>query len=154
MDWTLIITLISTGIILILLEIFLLPGMVAGIIGGAAVLFGIYESYMVYGAKAGIITTGATLIVTILLLVFLFRSNTWKKAALNDSIDSRVNDESAKLSPGDQGKTITRLYPIGKAEINGDVYEVQSLTGIIEPEADIVVVKIEGYKIFVKPKNV
>ncbi|HBG70748.1 MAG: hypothetical protein A2W93_04430 [Bacteroidetes bacterium GWF2_43_63] len=153
MDWTLIITLISAGIVLIMLEIFLLPGMIAGIIGGAAVLFGIYESYAVYGSEAGIITTVVTLAVTVILLILLFRSNTWKKAALNDSIDSKMNTESDNLSPGDEGKTITRLYPIGKAEINNETYEVQSLTGIIEAESDIVVTKIEGYKIFVKPKN-
>ena len=64
-----------------------------------------------------------------------------------------MNTESDKLNPGDEGKTITRLYPIGKAEINNETYEVQSLTGIIEAESDIVVTKIEGYKIFVKPKN-
>lgn len=153
MDWTLIITLISAGIVLIMLEIFLLPGMIAGIIGGAAVLFGIYESYAVYGPEAGIITTVVTLAVTVILLILLFRSNTWKKAALSNSIDSKMNTESEKLSPGDEGKTITRLYPIGKAEINNETYEVQSLTGIIEAESDIVVIKIEGYKIFVKPKN-
>ncbi|HPB02674.1 MAG: NfeD family protein [Bacteroidales bacterium] len=153
MDWTLIITLISTGILLILLEIFLLPGMVAGILGGAATLFGIYQSYAVYGPEAGIITTVVTLALTVVLLILLFRSKTWKKAALDNAIDGRMNTESDKLNPGDEGKTITRLYPIGKAEINDNIYEVQSLSGIIEAESDIVVTKIEGYKIFVKPKN-
>ena len=153
MDWTLIITLISTGIVLILLEIFLLPGMIAGILGGAAVLFGLYESYAVYGPEAGIITTVVTLAVTIILLILLFRSKTWKKAALDIAIDSKMNTESDKLSLGDEGKTITRLYPIGKAEFNDEIYEVQSQSGIIEAETNIVVTKIEGYKIFVKPKN-
>jgi len=154
MDWTLIITLITSGIILIMLEIFLLPGMVAGILGGIAVLFGIYEAYAVYGATAGILTAVVTISVTVILLVVLFRSNTWKKAALADSIDSKMNTGGDSLNPGDEGRTITRLYPIGKAEINGDIVEVQSLIGIIEAETEIIVTKIEGYKIFVKPKNV
>jgi len=153
MDWTLIITLITAGIILIMLEIFLLPGLVAGIIGGAAVLFGIFQSYNVYGAQAGILTTVITIAITVILLILLFRSNTWKKAALNNSIDSKMNTESDNLNPGDEGKTITRLYPIGKAEFKDAMYEVQSLSGIIEPETEIIVTKIEGYKIFVKPKN-
>jgi membrane-bound ClpP family serine protease len=154
MDWSLIIVLISTGIFLVMLEIFLLPGMVAGILGGIAVIFGIYESYAVYGSTAGHITASATILVTILLLVLLFRAKTWKIATLKESIDGKVNTVGENnLKPGDSGKTITRLYPIGKAEINNDLFEVQSLTGIIEAETEIVVTKIEGYKIFVKPKN-
>ncbi len=153
MDWTLIITIISSGIILILLEIFLLPGMIAGILGGAAVLFGIYKAYAEYGTQYGLITLGVSLLFFVFLLIILFRSNTWKKAALNDAIDSKVNNESEKLNSGDEGKTISRLYPIGKAEFNNEIYEVQSQSGIIESETEIVVTKIEGYKIFVKPKN-
>jgi len=153
MDWTLIVTLIAAGIVLVMLEIFLLPGMIAGILGGAAIIFGIYESYAVYGASAGIATAGITLSATVILLILLFRSNTWKKAALDSTIDGKMNMESDKLTVGDEGKTITRLYPIGKAEINEEIYEVQSPGGIIEADTEIIVTKIEGYKIFVKPKT-
>jgi len=139
MSWTIILALIFIGIVLVMLEIFILPGMIAGIIGGIA----------------GHITASATLVLTILLLILLFRSNTWKKAALHDVLEGRVNTEGqTNLKIGESGITISRLSPIGKAEINGALYEVHSLSGSIAPNSDIEITKIEGYKIFVKPKNI
>lgn len=154
MSWTIIITLIVVGMLLVLLEIFILPGLVAGILGGVAIIAGIYQAYKTFGAEYGHITAGATVIAMVLLLVLLFRSNTWTKAALSDTISGKVNDSGElNLKSGDEGTTITRLYPTGKAEISAAVYEVQSISGIIEANEDIVVTRIEGYKIFVKPKN-
>lgn len=153
MDWTLITILILSGLILIVLEIFILPGLVVGILGGLSVLTGIYFSYKTYGVNAGVITTTITLAVTILFFILLFRSKTWKRASLHTSIDSKVNTESQELNIGDEGITITRLYPIGKAKINDNIYEVQSTEGIIEQNSEIIVNKIEGYKIFVTQKN-
>ena len=74
-----------------------------------------------------------------------------EKASLHTAIDSKVNTESQELNIGDEGITITRLS-IGKARINGNVYEVQSTQGIIEQNSEIIVNKIEGYKIFVTQK--
>ncbi|PKP00925.1 MAG: hypothetical protein CVU11_16710 [Bacteroidetes bacterium HGW-Bacteroidetes-6] len=155
MSWTIILALIFIGIVLVMLEIFILPGMIAGIIGGIAIIVGIYQAYATFGSTAGHITASATLVLTILLLILLFRSNTWKKAALHDVLEGRVNTEGqTNLKIGESGITISRLSPIGKAEINGALYEVHSLSGSIAPNSDIEITKIEGYKIFVKPKNI
>lgn len=154
MSWTIIIALICIGIVLVMLEIFILPGLIAGIIGGIAIIVGIYQAYYTFGSLAGLVTAGATLAITVGLLILLFRSSTWKKAALHNVVDGRMNTEGqTNLKTGDSGITISRLSPIGKAEINGVLYEVHSLSGSITPNTEIEITKIEGYKIFVKPKN-
>ena len=73
---------------------------------------------------------------------------------LSSEVSSRVNViEEGKVKPGDEGKTISRLAPVGKAIINGDYYEVHSLGEYIEPQTTIVVIRVEFSKIIVKPKN-
>ena len=72
---------------------------------------------------------------------------------LTDKITSKVNLIDSKLKPGDTGRTISRLATTGTAEFNGDFMEVHSLGTFIDHEKDIVIVKIEGNKIFVKLKN-
>jgi len=154
MPWELIIILIVIGLIFLLLEILVIPGAtVAGIIGGAVIVFGIYEAYHSHGAIAGHITLVSTIVATLLVLVYAIRSKTWKKAMLQTQINSKVNiiDEK-KIKIGDTGITISRLAPAGKARINDSLYEVHSLGSFIDQEMEIEVLKISYNKIIVKPK--
>ena len=48
--------------------------------------------------------------------------------------------------------TISRLAPSGKAIFNGETVEVASEHGLIDENREVVVVKVEGNKIFVKLK--
>ena len=49
MTWTAIIILLFVGLLLIALEIVVLPGAIAGIIGGAMLAIGVWQSYVTYG---------------------------------------------------------------------------------------------------------
>ena len=60
--------------------------------------------------------------------------------------------EEGKINVGDTGTTISRLNPMGKARINDVQTEVQVIEGFIDPNQDIVVVKVHQNKIFVKQK--
>lgn len=152
MSWTIIITLIAVGIVLVLLEIFLLPGFISGVLGMVAIIVGIYQAYKTYGSTSGHITLSISVVFVVLLMILLFRSGTWRRVSLGETIDSRVNviDEN-KVKKGDIGVCVTRLKPSGNAEINDEVYEVHSMEGIIEVNTEITVSKVEGYRIFVKP---
>ena len=57
------------------------------------------------------------------------------------------------VSVGDEGKTLTRLAPMGQALIGEDSVEVKALEGMIDPDMDIVVVMIDDNKIYVKLKE-
>ncbi len=155
MTWTVIAVLILIGLIFIVLEILVIPGVaVFGILGFIIILIGVWQSYVTYGTTAGHIVLGSSLLLSILALVFSLRSKTWKKMMLNSKIDGKTNiiDEN-KLKVGDTGKTTSRLSPAGKAFINGDFYEVHTQSEFIVPGTEIIITKIVFNKIYVKQKK-
>jgi membrane-bound ClpP family serine protease len=152
MTWTIIAVLIGVGFLFLLLEILVLPGTnIAGVVGFVLLAIGIWQAYAVYGGMAGTITLLVTLFLSAVALYFALKSNTWNRAALHKSSDSKVNLVDAdKIKSGDRGKTVSRLAPMGKAEFNGEYYEVNALGQFIDPGTEIEVVKIENNKITVK----
>jgi len=154
MDWTLIVGLIVIGIIFLLLEILVVPGVsIVGIVGAGILVVAVVSAFTTYGPVAGAITLVGVLIASALTLVLALKSNTWKKAMLDTEISGRVNViETEKIKAGDEGITITRLNPMGKASINDEFYEVTSAENLINENTPVVVMKIDGNKIFVKPK--
>lgn len=150
--WSVIIILILVGLALLVLEILVVPGTgVAGIIGFAAMAAGIWMAYTRQGAQAGHITLIATLGVNLVGLVLALRSKTWKKAMLSTEINSKVNTiESGILEVGDNGETIGRCAPMGKAVFEDRFYEVSALEEFIDPGTKIEIIKISGNKIFIK----
>jgi membrane-bound ClpP family serine protease len=155
MHWVLIATFIIIGLIFLALEILVIPGVgVAGIIGFILIALGIWQTYSGHGMVAGHLVLGGTLIMTVLTLVLSLRSKTWRKLALSTSIESKVNTiDEEKLKPGDMGKTVSRLAPMGKAVINGEFYEVSTNGDFIDQQTEIVVLKIDHSKIIVKRKE-
>ncbi len=150
MSWSVIIPLIVFGLLMVMLEIFVLPGLVVGIIGGLVVVFGVYQSYASYGAFAGHITLLSTIAVFVIGMIVFFKSGTWKKVALGDVIDSKMNTIEKELNPGDKGKSVSRLAPMGKAIINNEYYEVSTNGEYVDANQGIEVLKVEGSRILVK----
>ena len=151
MTLTAIILLILLGLVLVILEILVLPGIVIGVIGAGLILFGITSSYRYYNASTGNTILLGTILLSTLLIYLVFRSNTWKKLTLNSSIDGKVNtlDENL-IKAGDKGVTVSKVGSIGKASINDIQVEVESLNGFISENTEIIVVKITQGKILVK----
>ncbi len=153
MNWAVIITIILIGIIGLVLEFLVVPGGIVGIISGLVIAGGIGIAYYQYGVLAGNITLIVTVIGIIVGIFFMLRSRTWKKLMLNTQIDSKVNEvNEAKIKPGSEGITVSRLAPSGKASFDGEVAEVFSAHDFIDENDEIIVLKIEGNKITVKHK--
>lgn len=155
MSWMLILTIMLIGLILLLLEILVVPGTtIVGIVGLVMLGIGVFATYTNYGNTAGTLALAGTLVFSISSLVLALRSNTWQKAMLSAEMDSRVNVvEAGMVKPGDEGMTITRLNPMGKAIINNEYYEVTSKDNLIDPNREIIVTKVDGNKIIVKSKS-
>lgn len=151
MTWTAIVILLLIGILLITLEIVALPGAIAGIVGVIMLSIGVWQSYATYGIVAGNIVLIVSVVVCILLLVFFMRSKTWRFFGLKTEIDSKVNtiDENL-LTVGVRGRTVSRLAPTGKANINGQIVEVHTVSEFVNENEEVEITKIEGYKITVK----
>ncbi len=146
--------LILLGILLFLIEFLLIPGItVAGIGGLILITAGVYLAFTEHGTEMGLITLGASLVASVLILAVSLRSRTWKRVMLNTNIDSIVNEGPAEgsINPGDKGKSVTRLAPVGKVKVNNITMEAKSIAGFVDPHTEIEVVKISGSQLIVKP---
>lgn len=153
LDMAVIVVLMGLAVVLILAEIFLLPGItLAGIGGGLFAVGGIIYAYQVSETTGNI-----TLIVSVLLFVGIFiwmlRSRSFSRVALKTNVDSKLtSSRDLGLVPGDEGITLSRLAPIGKARIKGITVEAKSQEELIDENIPVVVVRVDGYNVIVKRK--
>lgn len=148
-----IITLILVGLVLILAEILLIPGVgVAGVLGILSIGGSCFCAFHQYGNVTGAIVTAVNALLLLALVIWVLRAKTWKRMTLETSIDSKaVSSDTAVLAVGDRGRTLTRLSPMGSACFGNYVVEVKALEGMLEPNIGVEVVLIEDNKIYVKP---
>lgn len=148
----LVIALLLLGLILVLAEIFLVPGIgVAGILGILSMSGSSYYAFVEYGTVGCIIVTAINVVLLVLLMVLAFRAKTWKKLSLNTNIDSRaVAPESEMVQVGQRGKAETRMAPTGMVRFENVKVEARAVEGIVNPCSDVEVVFIEDNKIYVK----
>ena len=149
----LIISLIIIGLVLILAEILLIPGVgIAGILGLVSMGGSCFYAFNQMGTTTGIIVTVINAVLIVGLTVWVLRAKTWKRFTLDTNIDSKAFSlEGAKIAIGDRGRTITRLAPMGTARFGEDTYEVKALEGMVDPGTDVEIVLIEDNKIYVRP---
>jgi membrane-bound ClpP family serine protease len=146
-----IILLILTGIALLILEILVVPGLIVGIMGGIAVLAGISMSFSIYGRSIGYSVAAGSLFAMALSIYLAFRYNVWKKFSLHQKSDAKIAGVSDfNIQPGDIGKSISAIRPMGTAMFNNQRIEVQTFGEMIETNSTIQVVEIAPNKILVK----
>jgi membrane-bound ClpP family serine protease len=151
-----IVLLISLGVLLFLVEFFIIPGVTLAGIGGA-ILFGlaVFIAYRTHGTTVGNYTLLSTFVISIVALVIALRSKTWSRFMLKTNIDSKVEVglEEQKIKPGDKGITVTRLAPIGMVTVKNITIEGKSIGGFLDPNTKIEVVRVLGTQVIVKPIN-
>jgi len=152
-DWIIISLMILGGISLIIIEIIFVPGTtVVGIMGFLLGGYGIYQSYEIFGSDTGHLVFAGTAVLSFVAIFLSFKSGAWKRFAHKGSIDSKVNEAlTSRLEIGKEGESISSLKPIGKADFDGNEYEVTSLGNFVEEKKSIRILKIEMNKIYVEP---
>lgn len=152
MEMGLIISLVIVGLILILAEILLIPGVgIAGVFGVLSMGGSCFYAFHEFGNLTGGVVTGINAILLVVLLVYVLRAKTWKRMTLETNIDAKaVSDESAVVAVGDKGRTLTRLAPMGSVRFGDNVAEVKAIEGMIDPGTDVEVVMIEDNRIVVR----
>ncbi len=153
---TVVIAVIVLGILFMLIEIFLLPGIsIAGIAGAIFLIGGIIYAYTFLGSTAGNITLAASAITLGASFVWLVKSKSLRRISLETNIEDKVDNSALqKVTAGDTGIALSRLNPIGKVMVNDVEIEGKSFDGeFIEEDTEIEVVKVETYNILVKRKS-
>lgn len=78
----------------------------------------------------------------------------FNKIALKTDIDSKLtSSRDLGIEPGDEGITLSRLAPIGKARIKGINVEAKSQDELIDENTPIVVIRVDSYNVIVRPKE-
>lgn len=151
-----IILLILFGVLFLLAEIVLLPGIsIGGIL--ALVCYGssIYMAFRDYGPLTGALVTLTILLLSIVATVVSLRAKTWQRFSLKQQIvsSSMRTPEEDHVRVGDRGVTLSRLSPMGKIEIGGRIYEAKSLDRYVDPRCEIEVVGFENFNVIVRVVN-
>ena len=145
--------LIGIGLLLMLLEVFVIPGVgVAGIIGIIATIVGIVIAFNVDTVFGWWVLT-STSIFSGILLWFSLRANTWDRFALHSEINGKSSVNMSAPNIGAVGTTITRLNPTGKARFKSGVFEVSAQNQLIDDHTSIQVVSLADQKIIVEYNN-
>jgi membrane-bound ClpP family serine protease len=154
-DIAIIVFLIALAILLILLEIFFLPGItVAGIGGAIFATGGVIYAYTAIGTTAGHIALAASTLAFIVAFLWMLRSKSFNRIALHTDIDSKVvSSRDLGINPGDEGRTTSRLAPIGKARFNGITVEAKSIGEFIDEDVEVTVLRVDGYNVLVQRKE-
>ena len=153
-DILIIVFLMVVAIALIIAEIFLLPGItIAGIAGALFAIGGVAYAYSV-DVMTGNITLGSSIIAFGAVFLWLLRSNSFSRVSLKTDVPSKVESpRDMELKVGDEGISLSRLAPIGKARFNKITVEAKSVGDFIDENTPVVIRRVDGYNVIVESIN-
>lgn len=141
------------GALFLAAEVLLLPGlsvggiMALGCYGGA-----VWLGFRHFGTLGGLVTLAVVAILSLVELLVLLRARTWRRFALEQELPASGTPEPARtLRPGQRGRAVSRLSPMGTVEIDGVRHEAKSTEGYIDARTPVEVVGFENFSVLVKP---
>jgi membrane-bound ClpP family serine protease len=151
MTWLYIILLIALGLALLVLEILILPGLIAGIIGALFILAGVLLAYGEYGTTTGHLTAVSTVFLTIAVVLYFLRSRSWQRFGLNSTIEGKTNEvNKLPIAEGDTGITLSALRPMGTILVNNHRVEAQTRGEMIPENSTVKIISILPNKVLVE----
>jgi membrane-bound serine protease (ClpP class) len=156
--------LVASGVVLLALEIFVIPGFgIAGVLGIVALLGGLSLSLVGAGASWDFILKAmgqvvfsllAALIASLVMLRFLPRLPWGRRLILETGLPAGEGYASAPETDqrwlGKSGRAVSPLRPAGIAEIEGERVDVVSDGEFIDSGTPIAVTRIDGNRIVVR----
>lgn len=154
--WSYAIGFLLLGFTLILLEIFLIPGLnVFGLFGLLAVATGVYIAYLKLGLLEALIMAAIGVLFTLLLLRKVLKSRRWQDLVLSRSTSKSEGFDSARKDQGSLlglvGETVTTLHPTGRVRFDDEFVDVVSEGGFVNKGDLVKVIKVNGHKVVVQP---
>ncbi len=151
------IILFAIGLVLLLAEIFFIPGFgLAGISGIAAILASIFLTFgnIIQATYSILIALGISVIGFFLLIKYIPSTRTWRKFILSTEqkkeLGYTVGTKDLKRLTGKVGIAITPLRPSGIVEVNGKKLNALTRGEYVESNTKIKIISVEGNKIVVE----
>ena len=153
MTTALIIIFFLLGLILVLVEIFISPGFVAGVAGLIVLSVGAYMTFEHYGESKGWAFISISVAVLLACIFIAFKAGVWDKLALKGDIKGAIHvNDMFEPEIGMEGIAQSSIRPSGTAEFDSHTAEVHAQSEFIETKSKIKIVKIEDNRIFVTKK--
>jgi membrane-bound serine protease (ClpP class) len=147
----LVIILLAVGVLLIAAEM-VLPGIIAGVIGGCCLLAGMIEGYVEFGAHTGnLILIGVLggLLAALAVWLKFFPDSRLGRLLVSRRVVGEIGTDRPELL-GKTGTAFTQLRPAGTALIDGKRLDVVTEGQLVEKGQAVRVVGAEGMKIIVR----
>ncbi|MCL6100091.1 MAG: ATP-dependent Clp protease proteolytic subunit [Bacteroidetes bacterium] len=156
------------GVILLLIEIFVIPGFgIAGVLGILLMIFGLFLSLVSdfqmrdFSFLSMAIIQLASVFVATGVFIFLLskilpKTNVWNRLILHENIGGKsgyASKPTLEHLVGAEGVALTDLRPAGAAIIDGNRIDVVTEGDYISHDAAIVVKSVEGSKVVVGMKS-
>ncbi len=145
------------GLLLLLAEIFFIPGFgLAGISGIAAILASIFLTFgnIIQATYSILIALGISVIGFFLLIKYIPSTRTWRKFVLSTEqkkeLGYTVGTKDLKRLIGGKGISITPLRPSGIVEVNGKKLDALTRGEYVDSNTEIKIISVEGNKIVVE----
>jgi membrane-bound ClpP family serine protease len=152
MEITIVLVLLLAGIVFLLLELFLIPGLsLAGIASLVLNTSAVYYAYTKIGSTAGHLTLMGGLLLSGVAVWIFMKTKTLDKMSLKAEIDGK-NDPLAnvKVAVGDTGITVSRLAPMGKVKVNGYIMEAKTNDDFVDQGSEIRIVEVLNTNVLVE----
>ena len=151
--WWIVVTLLVLGVVLMLVEMLLVPGVgIAGFLSLGSLGVACWYAFTAISSAAGWWTTLAAVLLLGVMVFFALRAKTWRRFELKTEMTSQVGTEAADVHVGDRGIAYTRLAPLGTGRFGSVSCEVKSYDNtMVAAGTPLEVVAIEENKPLVKP---
>lgn len=151
--WWITVSLILAGILFMLIEILLVPGVgIAGLFSLASLGASCWYSFTYFDSTVGWMVTVIDICILIITLVVVLQARTWKRFELDTAMESQSRSEVYCLHVGEQGIARTRVAPVGMGKFRDITVEIKSYdNSIIASGTPIEITEIVDFQAIVKP---
>lgn len=155
LEWVYSLALLVLGFALVLVEIFVIPGInIFGIVGFLTAVAGIGYAYVNMGGLAAGVVASLGLAGTAVLVRLMLKVRAWNRLVLNDGMTREAGYDSVKPGRktllGQMGEAVTTLRPAGRAQFGEQVVDVVSEGGYIERGEQVEVLQVAGNRVVVQ----
>ncbi len=152
--WTYSLALLVLGFVLMLLEIFVIPGLnIFGITGFLVAIAGVYFAYAKLGLLAAVVVAGIGLLGTLVLVRIVLKMRGWQRLVLSSSTSRDRGYSSVKPGReallGQRGTALTPLRPAGRAQLGEESVDVVTEGSFVERGTAVEVVRVAGNRVVV-----
>lgn len=157
LPWIYAIGLLILGFVLILLEIFVIPGFnIFGLSGFVTVCLGVAFAYYKLGTGPAILVGFLGMSGTGALIWMLVRNRAWQRLVLETETDRDSGYHSAPVGlrldelVSQAGVAVTPLRPSGRAKFGEQLVDVVTEGNFIDPGAQVEVLSVNGNRVVVQ----